>query len=127
MHRTVFLNRVDTAFDCGQREFCIDNLLDRIHLIIVMIRWTGVAPWEFEFPFPGSLTSTLLFAGPTIAFEEPDPPEAFIYFTTDGSAPSASSQMWTEDFKRDIGLGNSSVQVCPPPSRPGREDRRIDT
>ena len=32
----------------------------RIHLIIVMIRWTGLAPWEFEFPFPGSLTSTFL-------------------------------------------------------------------
>jgi len=25
-----------------------------------MIRWTGLAPWEFEFPFPGSLTSTFL-------------------------------------------------------------------
>ena len=25
-----------------------------------MIRWTGLAPWESEFPFPGSLTSTLL-------------------------------------------------------------------
>jgi len=25
-----------------------------------MIRRTGLAPWEFEFPFPGSLTSTLL-------------------------------------------------------------------
>jgi len=22
----------------------------RIHFIIVMIRWTGLAPWEFEFP-----------------------------------------------------------------------------
>ena len=31
----------------------IDNLLVRIHFIIVMIRWTGFAPWEFEFPFPG--------------------------------------------------------------------------
>ena len=28
----------------------IDNLLVRIHFIIVMIRWTGLAPWEFEFP-----------------------------------------------------------------------------
>ena len=28
-----------------------------------MIRWTGLAPWEFEFPFPGSLTSTFL-SGP---------------------------------------------------------------
>ena len=35
-----------------------DNLLVRIYFIIVMIRWTGLAPWEFEFPFPGSLTST---------------------------------------------------------------------
>jgi len=23
-----------------------------------MIRWTGLAPWEFGFPFPGSLRST---------------------------------------------------------------------
>ena len=35
----------------------IDNLLVRIHFIFVMIRWTGLAPWEFESPFPGSLTS----------------------------------------------------------------------
>jgi len=34
-------------------------LLVRIHFVIVMIRWTGLAPWEYEFPFPGSLTSTL--------------------------------------------------------------------
>ena len=33
-----------------QREFFIDNLLVRIHFIILMIRWTGLAPWEFEFP-----------------------------------------------------------------------------
>jgi len=25
-----------------------------------MIRWTGLAPWEFEFRFPGSLTATFL-------------------------------------------------------------------
>ena len=43
-----------------QREFFIDNLLGRIHFIIVMIRWTGLAPREFEFPFSGSLTSTFL-------------------------------------------------------------------
>ena len=36
----------------------IDNLLVRIHFIIVMIWWTGLASWEFEFPFPGSRTST---------------------------------------------------------------------
>jgi len=43
-----------------EREFFIGNLLVRIHLIIVMIRWAGLAPWEFEFPFPGCLTSTFL-------------------------------------------------------------------
>jgi len=31
-----------------EREFFIDNLLVRIHFIIVMIRWTGLAPWEIE-------------------------------------------------------------------------------
>ena len=25
-----------------------------------MVWWTGLAPWEFEFPFPGSLISTFL-------------------------------------------------------------------
>ena len=51
----------ETGAEVGrEREFCIDNLLVQIHVIIVMIRWTGLAPWEFEFPFPGSLTSTFL-------------------------------------------------------------------
>ena len=44
----------------NKREFFIDNLLVRIHFIVVMVRWTGLAPWEFEFPFPGSLASTFL-------------------------------------------------------------------
>jgi len=44
----------------SEREFFIDNLLVRIHFIVVMIRWTDLAPWQFEFPFPGSLTSTFL-------------------------------------------------------------------
>jgi len=43
-----------------EREFFVDNLLVRNHVIIVMIRWTGIAPWEFEFPFPGSRTSTFV-------------------------------------------------------------------
>ena len=45
------------------KEFCIDNLLVRIHFIIVMIGWTGLAPREFEFSFSGSLTSTFLGEG----------------------------------------------------------------
>jgi len=47
----------------AEREFFIDNLLVGIHFIIVMIRWSGLAPWEFEFSFPGSLTSTFPLAG----------------------------------------------------------------
>jgi len=41
-----------------EREFFMDNLLVRTPFIIVVIRWIGLAPWEFEFLFPGSLTST---------------------------------------------------------------------
>ena len=40
-----------------EREFFIDKLLVRIYFIIVMIRWTGLAPWEFIFPFSSSLAS----------------------------------------------------------------------
>jgi len=47
-----------------ESEFFIDNPLVRIHFVIEMIRWTGLAPWEFEFSFPGSLIST--FLGPTL-------------------------------------------------------------
>ena len=43
-----------------EREFFIGNLQVQIHFIIEMIWWTGLAPWELEFPFPGSLTSTFL-------------------------------------------------------------------
>ena len=48
------------TFTEREREFFIDNQLVRIHVIIVMIRWTGLAPWEFGNPFPGSLTSTFI-------------------------------------------------------------------
>ena len=43
-----------------ESEFFVDNLLVRIHFIIEMIWWTGLSPWEFELPFPGSLISTFL-------------------------------------------------------------------
>ena len=45
----------------GGGDFFVDNPLVRIHLIIVVIRWTGLAPGEFESPFSGSLTSTFLY------------------------------------------------------------------
>ena len=48
------------AWHSSKRELFIDNLLVRIHFIIEMIRWTSLAPWDFEFRFPGSLTSTFL-------------------------------------------------------------------
>ena len=37
----------------------VDNPLVRIHSVMGMIWWTGLAPWEFKFPVPGSLISTL--------------------------------------------------------------------
>jgi len=43
-----------------ESELFIDNLLVRVHFINVVIRWTGLVPWEFEYPFPGSLISTFL-------------------------------------------------------------------
>ena len=45
---------------CAERALFMDNILVQIHFIRVMMRWTGLAPLEFEFPFPGSLTSTFL-------------------------------------------------------------------
>ena len=46
--------------ELGGGEIFIYNLLVRIYRIIVVIRWTGFAPWEFGLPFPGSITSTYL-------------------------------------------------------------------
>ena len=40
------------------RELFIDNLLVRTHFIIEMIWWTGLAPWEIEFPCPQVATAT---------------------------------------------------------------------
>ena len=37
-----------------EREFFIVNLLVPIHFMIEMIWWTGLAPWQFEFPTPES-------------------------------------------------------------------------
>jgi len=53
-------NSVALGFEtpAAEREFLIENLLVRTHCIIGRIWWTGLAPWEFEFPFPGSRIST---------------------------------------------------------------------
>jgi hypothetical protein len=42
------------------RVFFLDNLLVWIHVIIIMIRWTDLAPWGCKSPFPGSHTSNPL-------------------------------------------------------------------
>ena len=43
------------------REFFIHNLLVRIHLIIVMIRWNGLAPWELDTVDGVSDTAEIVF------------------------------------------------------------------
>ena len=40
--------------------FSIHNLLVRIRFVVKIIWWTGLAPWEFEIPFPDRLTPTFL-------------------------------------------------------------------
>ena len=47
----------------AEKESSLDNLLVRVYFIIVMIRWTGLAPWEFGFPSSGRLRSTFLVVG----------------------------------------------------------------
>ena len=49
---SVMARRHATTFNsqASESEFLIDNLLVRIHYIIVMIRSTGLATWEFKFP-----------------------------------------------------------------------------
>jgi hypothetical protein len=46
-----------------EREASIDDLLVQIHFVTEMIRWTGLAPWEFEFPFTGSLGEKVVGEG----------------------------------------------------------------
>ena len=43
-HLDVTSERRESRAAPGERDFFIDNLLVRIHLIILMLRWTGLAP-----------------------------------------------------------------------------------
>jgi hypothetical protein len=45
-----------------------------MHFIIEMIRWTGLAPWKFEFSFPGSLAFTFLEGGESELITRPKCP-----------------------------------------------------
>ena len=51
-----------TVLNFQEREFFIGNPLVCIHFIIEMIWWAGLAPLQFEFPFPGSLKSTFIIS-----------------------------------------------------------------
>ena len=50
MSDKIFWKKHEFIMHRRERDFFIDNLLVRIHFIIVMIGWTGLAPWELEFP-----------------------------------------------------------------------------
>jgi len=50
------MSRTIKGDSCREREFFIDNLLVRIHFIIVMIWWTGLAPWELNSLFQVQLS-----------------------------------------------------------------------
>jgi len=44
----------EVVFACsGEREFLLDNLLVRLHFIIMMIKWTGLAPWKLMISWTG--------------------------------------------------------------------------
>ena len=65
-----------------EREFFLDNPLVRIYFISEMIWWTGLAPWEFEFPFPGSIISTFLASLRWPALATPDSSQGFTCYRT---------------------------------------------
>ena len=55
MSDKIFWKKHEFIMHRRERDFFIDNLLVRIHFIIVMIGWTGLAPWELEFAFREAL------------------------------------------------------------------------
>ena len=78
-----------------ERDFFIDNLLVRIPFIIVMIGWTGLAPWEFEFPFPGSPTVTFLVGGSMHPHSSEDPSgKRFLPRALEPSACTRVGPLW---------------------------------
>ena len=66
----------------------------RIHFVIEMIWWTGLAPWEFEFPFPGSLTST--FHLPPASRANPPFPPTFPSTACPDVTPQFENNYFTE-------------------------------
>ena len=61
-----------------------------MHFIIVIIRWTCLAPWELKFPFPSDLTSTFLVGLCNTALERKSmfkPPKCYFKCRTPGTKP----------------------------------------
>ena len=121
MHLEVLPPLVEPA---EERDFFIDNLLVRIHYIIVMIKWTGLAPWEFEFPFPGSLTSTFLGKLPNVVRGSMAPSVDHNKKVTSGGASYISTveskkMYWarprTVAFKKKYVSAQVHVEVFSPP------------
>ena len=102
LHMGFYLPRL--TFETGpraggrERDFFLEILLVRIHFIIEMIWWTGLALLEFEFPLPGSLTCTF----------------AMIWWT--GLAPSEFKFPFpgslTSTFLRAGGASRALPQLC---------------
>ena len=56
-----------------EREFFNDNLLVRIHVIVAMIRWTGLAPWEAPGPTPPETPASDVYRGTSLIRNKPPP------------------------------------------------------
>ena len=46
MMKRIRTSRLSMKKSLSGEEFFIDNLLVRIHFIVEMLWWTGLAPWE---------------------------------------------------------------------------------
>ena len=95
-----------------------------------MIRWTGLAPWKFEFPFPGSLTSTFLAPVIPLITDErrflPDMGEDALDFLQELSASEPVEQ--EEEEEEDSGEpapGPVKTVRYPPPWRQLRGDSMV--
>ena len=100
------------------RDSFLENLLVRTHCIIEMIWWTGLALWEFEFPFPGSLTFTFLV---------PAPPSH--KFRTLAGRVSRSTRSWNSDPERkqlSSSASAPSISSLGPPRKQARFKERVD-
>jgi len=111
--------KTSQGIDPAEREFFIDNLLVRIHFIIVMIWWTGFAPWEFEFLFSGSLISTFLDRSRTHSNADWMPTtegsHANNYFTEMCSGFEAGSYLMLIDLCKSMTIGPTSLLLVDHP------------